>query len=136
MTTTNTNLAKRCTSTPFGAHTVSSHTDNKKSYTVIIDENGHNTCTCIAFAMKRNKLGGYSAIGTPECTCKHINAFLAARAGCGWNSLTGEAQQVETICPRCYEYVEEYDTRDPDDVDLDELMADFLAIQKKLKGAK
>lgn len=131
--TTESRYARRCTSTPVGSYRVASETTANKSYDLVIDEYGRNTCTCVAFAIKRNKLGGLDAIGTPECTCKHIRAMLETRGGCGWNSLTGETPEFETVCPRCYEDTEVYDPRDPEDVDLDELMADFLALSKKLK---
>lgn len=127
-------VALRCTSsTAFGSHSVASHTEKKKKYSVTIDNFGNNTCTCIAFVMKRNKMGGLSAIGDPELTCKHIQALLAVRGGCGWSSLlVDEEAKFGKVCPRCYNDTEEYDTRNPEDVDLEELMADFLAISKKL----
>lgn len=126
--------ARRCTSTPFGRHIAASQnpkTKNKR-YDVLIDDRGKHTCTCVAFVMKRNKMGGLTAIGTAGLSCKHIDALLAVHGGCGWNSTTGEIPQFETVCPRCYNDTEFYDPRDPDDIDLDELMASFLAMSKKL----
>lgn len=127
-------LERRCGSSAIGNFTVESHTNKKKTYDLRITEDGRNTCTCIAFAMKRNKLGGNSAIGNPECTCKHINALLATRNACGWTSVEGEKAKFETVCPRCFHDTEEFDPRDPETIDLDELMQDFLALSKKLKG--
>lgn len=128
-------LARKCSDTAVGIfHLESFDPKNKgKFYDVTLDVAGRNTCTCVAFMMKRNKLGGLKAIGTPDCTCKHIQALLAERGGCGWTSDAKEQHEYETVCPRCYANTEVYDTRDPETVDLDELMKDFLALKKKLK---
>lgn len=129
-------LARKCTKTAVGFFHCESMTTKNKSYDVYLDPEGRNTCTCVAFVMRRNKLGGLSAIGTPDCTCKHIQALQAQRSGCGWTSDSEEQHEYDAICPRCFDNTEVYDTRDPETVDLDELMKDFLALQKKLKKAK
>lgn len=129
-------LARKCTKTASGWFHCESMTQKNKSYDVFLDpDKGKNTCTCIAFVMKRNKLGGLEAIGTPECTCKHIQALQAAKSGCGWTSDAPEKHEYPGICPRCFDDTEVYDQRDPETVDLDELMKDFLALKKKLKKA-
>jgi hypothetical protein len=125
-------LPRRCTASAVGLHRLESFTSADKSYDVHIDTDGKNTCTCVAFVMKRNKLGGLTAIGTPDCTCKHIEAVLWTK-GCGWDSDTGEEPQFEAVCPRCYNDTETYDPRDPNTIDLDELMADYLALSRKLE---
>lgn len=127
-------IAYRCSSNPIGVFNAESMTNANKMYTVQITENGMNTCTCIAFAMKRNKLGGNSAIGTPECTCKHIQAILLTRSACGWSSTLTDEPSKFGVCPRCYNDTEIYDTRDPSTIDLDELMEDFKRLQKKIKN--
>ena len=127
--------ARKCTDTAVGWFHCESMSDRNKSYDVFLDAEGKNTCTCIAFAIKRNKLGGAEAIGTPECTCKHIQALHFRNSGCGWTSDSVEKHEYEGICPRCFADTEIYDTRDPETVDLDSLMADFLALKKKLKKA-
>lgn len=132
--TTMTNLARRCTSSPVGRHRVESMTQANKKYDLTIDEFGKHTCSCPAFAFKRNKMGGLSALGQPGCSCKHVDAFIAVNNGCGWNSTTGETPQVVTICPRCFNDTEEYSTEDPSTVDLDDLMARYKALQQRLKG--
>jgi hypothetical protein len=138
MSTSTIAKATKCSDTAIGLFHCESMTDEGKFYDVVLEADGRNTCTCIAFVMKRNKLGGLSAIGTPACTCKHIQALQARNGGCGWTSESKEKQEYPNICPRCYAKAETYayDTRDPKTVDLDELMADFLALQKKLKKAR
>ncbi len=136
MNTSNAILSRRCTTSAVGMYHCESFTNHNKSYDVVIDSQGRDTCTCVAFVMKRNKLGGLSAIGTPECTCKHIRALKSEKRGCEWTSDTGATPEIETVCPNCYADTEEFDTRDPATVDLDELMADFLVLQKKLKKAR
>lgn len=127
---------RRCSSSPTGTYNVQSYnpkTPNKR-YTLTITEDGRNRCTCTAWAIKKNKLGGDTAIGQPDCTCKHIKAILATRPGCGWNSVDGEPYQFETVCPRCFEDTEIYDIpRDTTEVDLDVLMDEFLALANRLR---
>lgn len=129
-------IARKCTETAVGFFHCESMSEAKKFYDVYLDIDGKNTCSCIAFAIKKNRLGGNDAIGTPECTCKHIQALQSTRSGCGWTSDAKEQHEFETVCPRCFADTEVYDTRDPETVDLDELMKDFLALKKKLKQAK
>lgn len=129
-------LARKCSKTAVGFFHCESFKDQGKFYDVYLDIDGKHTCSCIAFAIKKNKLGGNDAIGTPECTCKHIQALQSREGGCGWTSDSKEQHEYDAICPRCFDNTEVYDTRDPETVDLDELMADFLALQKKLKKAK
>ena len=127
---------RRCSSSPAGLYNIQSYNPKtpKKQYTVRLTEDGQNRCTCVAWAIKKNKLGGDTAIGTLACTCKHIQALLTTNPGCGWNSVDGETPQFETVCPRCYNDTEIYDLpRDIKDVDLDVLMADFLALAKRLR---
>lgn len=128
-------IALKCSDTALGLFHCESFTNHNKSYDVILDADGRNTCTCVAFVMKRNKMGGLSAIGDPNCTCKHIEALKVRNGGCGWTSESPDKHEYPNICPRCYAKTETYDTRDPETVDLDELMADFLALKKKLKKA-
>lgn len=135
-------LSRKCTDTAVGWFHCQSFTDAKKSYDVYLDAEDRNTCTCIAFAIKRNKVASLNgitadeAMDLDECTCKHILALKSDRSGCGWTSDSKEKHEYETVCPRCFADTEVYDTRDPETVDLDELMADFLALKKKLKKAR
>jgi hypothetical protein len=105
-------IALKCSDTALGLFHCESFTHQGKSYDVVLDSDNRNTCTCMAFALKiRN-------------------------GGCGWTSESKEKNEYPNICPRCYAKTETYDTRDPETVDLDELMADFLALKKKLKKAR
>jgi hypothetical protein len=137
-------LARKCTDTALGVFHCESMTDQGKFYDVLLDPDGRNTCTCIAFAMRRNKLvkqyrEANRELADPltldECTCKHIQALQSQKSGCGWTSDSDEQHEYEAICPRCFADTEVYDQRDPETVDLDELMKDFLALKKKLKTA-
>lgn len=127
-------MAKRCTMSPVGDHVVESDTTTKK-YMVTVREDGRNTCNCTGFVTKRNKLGGLSALGQPECTCKHVKGILAGK-GCGWNSETGKKQVYPFICPVCSCSTEDYTPPAPPKVDeemLNDTMAGLLALRERMR---
>lgn len=139
-------LARKCTDTALGLFHVESYTEANKSYNVTLEADGRDTCSCMAFVMTRGKAmkrhrerTGFDLedpLALPEVTCKHIQGLRATRNGCGWTSDSKEQHEYEAICPKCFADTEVYDQRDPETVDLDELMADFLALKKKLKQAR
>lgn len=129
-------MAKRCTLSPIGAHYVESDTSNK-TYEVTIRADGKNTCNCIGFVTKRNKLGGLVALGMPDCTCKHIKSIVAT-AGCGWSDEhDAVAQQYPNVCPVCASTTEQYDPPLPaklDDDMLNDAMAGLLSLRERMKS--
>lgn len=127
-----TEYPRRCAGSPYGERLVHSLT-SEKVYVVELRPDGRNLCTCIAFAIRRNKLGGNVAIGRPECTCKHIEDLKDS--GCGWNSETGTEQEYPAICPACYNNVVEYDNRTLE-TDADSLYESFLANAQRLKAMR
>ena len=125
-------MPKRCTLSPFGVHTIESDTTTKV-YEAHVREDGKHTCNCTGFVTKRNKYGGYSALGNPEINCKHLKRILADQ-GCGWNSETGREQQYPNICPDCDSPTEDYFTAPAiiNDEAVDDAIANILATRERM----
>lgn len=129
-------MAKRCTLSNFGEHDAESDSSSKV-YKVVIREDGRNTCTCPAWAIKKNKLGGNKMIGDPECTCKHIKRIQQDAGGCGWNTENGQAQTYPDVCPACDSPTVEYTPPGPppDDEDMAAAAEKLLAMRNRLSAS-
>lgn len=127
-------MSKRCTLSAYGVHPIGSDT-SPKTYEVTIREDGTHTCNCPGFVTKRNKFGGYSALGNPEINCKHIKRLLAER-GCGWNSETGTPALNSKVCPDCDSPTEDYFTAPAviNDEVIEEAVAKMMATRERMRS--
>lgn len=129
--------AKRCTSAPIGVHKMQSDSDASKVYIVDIGPptpsfpSGQSVCSCIAYAIDRNRKGGknHGAWGD----CKHIRRRIA-EGGCGWSSIDGVAQTFPNICPLCQDATVEY-TPITGTEDVDEIITRLKALRDRVAAS-
>lgn len=120
---------RRCTQTAFGMHHMQSDSNADKDYLVQIDPHGEHVCTCVNFAITRNK---WKKQGKTGYQCKHIKRALEKR-GCDWSSETSDLRhKYEVVCPKCLAPTEEY-YESPKNVTDEDVESTIASMREQLK---
>jgi hypothetical protein len=124
------NKHRRCTLTAFGMHHMQSDSRPDKDYLVQVNPGGDHVCTCINYAITRNK---YKKAGRADpYYCKHIQRALDKRA-CDWSTETSaERHKYAAVCPKCLAPTEEYFER-PKEVTEADIQATIASMRQQLK---
>lgn len=120
---------RRCTMTAFGMHHMQSDSNSNNDYLVQIEPNSDPVCTCVNFAITRNK---WKKEGKTGYQCKHIKRALEKRA-CDWSTESSdERYKYPTVCPKCHAPTEEY-YESPKNVTDEDIESTIASMRQQLK---
>lgn len=106
-----------------------SDSDTSKDYLVQINATGDHVCTCVNFAITRNK---WKKQGKSGYRCKHIIRALDKRS-CDWSTESSEDRhKYDAVCPKCLAPTESY-FETPEVISDDDIQSTIASMREQLK---